>query len=237
MAEIYSSGACSEVYKLTDSEKRLFPEADLVKIVDDKDRFWFARLFYRHKIAHLLFPDNFIDVVGATVNPQGPDLSEEIKIFDKSYFSAVDREHRLYSKLAKVDPEHATYSNHMRLVANNSGVFKKSICPCSVCESHREVHEKMHMEEKAMHFGRNLSSIGLGLPWDDPSDYCLSGENIIFFEIDHFEEKVLLKHLTDIINPTSEQIASIKLLNRYGELKRMSRDIMISGKCCSFRCN
>jgi len=237
MAEIYSSGACSEVYKLTNSEKKLFPEADLVKIDTDKDRFWFARLFYRHKIAHLLFPNNFIDVVGATVDPHGPDLFDEHKLFDKPYFSAVDREHRLYSKLAKVDPEHATYSNHMKLVTKNGGVFKKSICPCSICSGHREVHETRYMEEKAKHLAANLSPIGLGVPWNDPSDYCLSGNDIIFFEIDHFEEKVLLKHLTSVDNPTSEQIASIKLLNRYGELKRMSRDIMTSGKCCSFRCN
>ena len=60
----YAHGWSSFVYRLTPAEKGRFPDADLVKEVKTNDATWFQRLYLRHRIAYILFPANFINVVG-----------------------------------------------------------------------------------------------------------------------------------------------------------------------------
>ncbi|OGH10444.1 MAG: hypothetical protein A2857_00005 [Candidatus Levybacteria bacterium RIFCSPHIGHO2_01_FULL_36_15] len=115
---------------------------------EESDKLWFARLFYRHKIAHLLFPDNFIRVVGASVEPHDQELYDEVKIGNKIWHMAPNRIHRLFSKTAAVSPDHAIYSDHMAIVAEDGWIHKKSVCSCQRCSNHRDEHKIHHMKKK-----------------------------------------------------------------------------------------
>jgi hypothetical protein len=109
--EKYSNGFNSAVYKVDNVDKKRFPNADLIRIDNSsKDRHWFGRLYYRHKIAHLLYPDNFINVVAVTVDSFKKDSFEEV-----SYSGSFNKEVELFSKVAPVSPDHAIYSSHMRI--------------------------------------------------------------------------------------------------------------------------
>ncbi len=241
MREKYANGLRSTIFRISSEERLRFPVADLVKEDLDSDRQWFARLFYRHKIAHLLFPNNFVKVVAAIVEPHQPYLYEDFDMGKGLIItSPVDRLHRLYSQLADVAPDHATYASHMKLVFDRETRWtgKRSVCSCAACVSHGEDHETRNIEQGATEFSGLVSQIGIGLDPADPSDYCISsGGDIIFFEIDKFEPKKLRVHLESIIDPSHVELEALTLLGRHDELDSISRQDLLSGKSNKVRVN
>ena len=232
MQEKYSSGFYSEVFKVDKQQKLYFPQSDLVKVDESSDKNWFARLFYRHKIASLLFPDNFINVTGSQVEPWERELIDEIKIGGTTFKNRVTRVHRLFSQMAHVPENHAVFSQHITVVGpdsignerNDRTQEKVSLHDCVHCKAHREFHKSNDLQEKAINSASPMLDIGILPPIHDPSDYCLTEEgNIIFFEIDNFDEEVLGKHLSSLKNPNEMEENALRLLRRINELFEDSR--------------
>lgn len=209
MNERFSKGFYSTVYTLNDQERLRFPHAQLKKDDGDPFRFhpyWYALSFYRHKIASLLFPENFIEVTGTTK--------------DSASSTAI------YSKIAPVPPEHAVYSAHIRCVeiALNKYPYglwinKRSLCQCESCISHRNFHNLQNLASKARSLAKNIAKTGILVPSNDRSDYCLDSKgNIVFFEIDGFESVRLRDYLDFSKNHTQGQSRASRLLERYERL-------------------
>lgn len=228
MQEKYSNGFHSEIYRLNPKQKLWFPSADLVKIDESTDKNWFARLFYRHKIASLLFPDNFIEVVGAQVDPWEKNLVHETRMGEATFREPKQRIHRLFSKMASVPENHAVFSEHMDINfgtgSSDRESEKVSLHDCVHCKSHREFHRLSDIKQKAIDIASPMQKIGILPPSQDPSDYCLTREgNIVFFEINDFDEEVLEAHLSSLSNPNEMEERVLVLLHRLNELHKDSR--------------
>lgn len=211
MNERFSRGYYSTVYTLSDQERIRFPHAQLKK---DSDRdpyisnpYWYALCFYRHKIASLLFPDNFIAVIGTTKEVTTSNVA-------------------IFSQIAAVPPEHAVYSAHMRYVeiALNKhpyglSINKRSLCQCETCISHRNFHNQQNIASKARSLAKKISQSGILTPYDDRSDYCLNDQGkVVFFEIAGFEPTKLINYLDSLKNPSQNQLRAPVLLKRYQQL-------------------
>lgn len=228
MQEKYSHGFHSEVYKVDKQQKLWFPLADLVKIDESADKNWFARLFYRHKIASLLFPYNFINVLGAQVEPWEKNLIDEVTIGKTTLRERKRRVHRLFSQMASVPANHSVFSEHMDInldiAVGDKKAEKVSLHDCVDCKSHREFHKSNDLEKKVIETAFPMQEIGILPPIDDPSDYCLTTEgNMIFFEVNEFDEEVLGKHLSSLKNPNEMEEKALRLLCRFNELYKDSR--------------
>lgn len=226
--KFYSKGFNAEVYEVNPQERLWFPHADLVRldkpkiegVVGDKNRF--KRLFYRHKIAQALFPDNFINVVAArTETREG--LYEDRMLSTKTHKLhklLKSRRDMFFSQKADISIEHSTFSAHMRPGYELNE--KVSSCKCNDCISHRTFHFSSALAEKANEVSISMRRIGVSPAYfDDPSDYCLTGKgNIVFFEIDEFEfdSTVLEKYLSSLGNPNSREKEALMLINRYNKL-------------------
>ena len=208
MTESYSRGFYAEVLRPKGEERIHFPQADLVRKESSRDRHWFARLYYRHKIASLLFPDNFITVVGA------------------SRLQQVSRgEDSLYSKEANAGLDHAVFSAHMRQVDHevNGRIVrsdKGSTCECMACTRHRIEH--LEMQNEALEFSRQLLPVGLRLDDKDPSDYCLVNGKLVFFEIEDLDPAALRNYLTSLRSATVDKQTVFDYVKRYQKLRGQS---------------
>lgn len=237
MHEKYSRGFHASVYKVDRQQKLWFPSADLVKIDQSRDKNWFARLFYRHKIAQLLFPDNFINVVAAQVDPWQEQLVDEFTIGKRVFKEQKSREHKLFSKMALVPATHAVFSEHMDINmdissedgGSDSRSEKVSLHDCADCNSHRVFHISNGLEQKAMDIAPPMQKIGIHPPTHDPSDYCLTKEgDIIFFEVQNFQEEQLETHLSSLKSRTENEETALRLLKRFDALYKDSRRVLFS---------
>lgn len=226
MREKYSGGFDARIYLLTPNQKILFPQADLVREYETNDKNWFARLFYRHRVASLLFPDNFIDVVAAQVEPWQENLINEEQTEMIVSREAKNRTHKLFSKLAVVNKDHAIFSQHMYGRYDIVDRTKISLCSCGHCASHRVLHDETLMAIKARDAGEEMGMIGIFPPCDDPSDYCLKENgDIIFFEVERFDSIRIRSHLQKLPNPKPNEKRALKLLDRLDQLLNNSRDL------------
>lgn len=216
--ELFSRGMHAKVHPLDKAESRHFPNADLIRVECRDGPYFFKRLFYRHRIAHLLFPQHFIDVLGVTAqNANDPDHP----------FRTVSN---LYSKRADVIQDHATYAAHMQL---HKGV-KKSLCSCDACKAHRLFHAQNDMTLHALKDAKNYNPMGIHTPWDDDSDYCLAGDKLVYFEIESFDHLVLGQRLDEIAD-VNVRAALASLLGRYKDSLEKSRQGLLTGShslCC-----
>lgn len=216
MQEKYSEGFHSEVYTVSKGQKLWFPSADLVRIDKSTDKNWFARLFYRHKIAQTLFPDNFINVVGSQVDPWQEELVKKVTIGGDDYTFQKERVHRLFSEIASVPSSHAIFSEHMS--ANG-----KSLHNCAQCIDHIDFHRSNDIVRKAIEVTLPMQKIGIYPPIDDPSDYCLTEKDkIIFFEIEDFDSESLGEFLRSLKLPTDAQKKALVLVKRFRSLQANS---------------
>ena len=215
LREQFSNGKLSVVHKTSSRDRVLFPSADVVRNEQTKDKWWFARLFYKHKIASLLFPQNVIDVVGATVDPA------ERAIWGKSgpgEFSGLqNRENFLFSRMAQTVPGHEIYASHMTV-----GYKKESTCPCEACGSHRQMHGEAEAA-RALALHDSTVKMGIGFPYDDPSDYCLVDGEILFFEVPYLDSARLRKYLGGLPDLTVDTKRVLTLLDRYDAFSQMSK--------------
>lgn len=201
MIEFYSSGQHGEVYRLTGA--RVFPHSEVVKKEADADRYWFLRLFYRQRIGSLLFPDNFIEVVGTQVFP--------------SSNGVMLRTHSLFSKEAKVNQNHAEFSNHTTWSEKLIETFDPTgPCTCERCVSHRNFHRENKLGERALEISKKMEAIGIKPPVNDQTDYCLGERGqVIFFEMLEFDPQKLRRHLAKLKKPTDKETEALKLLDRH----------------------
>lgn len=223
----YSKGLLAEVYEVSPQERLWFRHADLVRVdgpwivgpVDMKKIF--ARLFYKHKIAELLFPDNFIHVVAARTEVRKV-LYEDRMLSTKTHKVhklLESRTNTLFSQKADIPVEHSTFSEHM-ITDSDGKQGKVSSCQCNDCISHREFHSSSALAEKAEEVSIPMRRIGV-VPayFGDPSDYCLTGKgNIVFFEIDNFDNTALAEYLSSLENPDSREKEALILINRHTQL-------------------
>lgn len=163
-----------------------FSSADLVKTEQTKNPFEGLRTFYLMQLTHLLFPDNFIDVVGLTKQSK---KSQDGFIYNNSFFS----------RKASVPKDHAVYSQH-----GNKHIGEKSKhCLCDICKRHDFFHGNKDFHDKALDLASFLKcEAGIFVPESDPTDYCLDDSgHIIFFEVDklrHDRAKIYIEKNLDV---------------------------------------
>jgi hypothetical protein len=198
----YSQGFNGVVYPISKENAKKFPHCDLEKH-EIRDHFEpdssFALIqFYSFKIAHILFPNNFIAVHGVRINP-----------------------HQYFSEEANVPREHAIYSSHM--VSFGGGFkFQEGLraCRCNSCLSHRELHANMIFDPKFQETVSRANQMGIYVPEDDTSDYCRTDKgNIIFFEIDEVDLEAIGIYLNS--QPLSDQIRLAR--NFHSRLEQLNR--------------
>lgn len=189
MRERYSQGNNARIYRVEANELQRFPQAELVREDRSDDRYWGERLFARHIIASTLFPDHFITVVGAEVIPSEP-LTVKLSDGNHHYYPK-ERSQLLYSKEANIAEGHATFADHMRPGPKG----KVSSCPCAQCTEHKQLHEREKLSQLATQTAVPMIDIGITPPVEDPSDYCISPNGIVFFEIEVFEQEKLSAYL------------------------------------------
>lgn len=219
--DIYSKGFHASVRNLTPAEKALFPKAELVREEERcTDAYWSARLFYRHRLATVLSPGNFIHIVAATSTEAKPAYTCEV--IGQDVIMPAEYNIQLYSKKANVPDEHAIYSLHM---SDKGGMGKRSMCDCTVCKDHRIFHAVEDMERLAYDENEVLRKKGITVPWHDPTDYCYTYENkLVFFEIESLDVPVIEASIkeADLTQDDREYVQMI--LARYASLMRQSRD-------------
>lgn len=224
MRERYSSGLYGEIFPVSSEQKLLFPQADLVREEELMDRFWFARLFYVHKIASLLFPGRFIEVVGAQnkVAHEGAP-ADEFSPADLARYKLI-----LLSKEANVNPDHAVFSNHYTQDAKFGRVWKLQMCKCERCIRHRRFHRHNDLKSKARAWERRMRRVGIFVSPRDKTDYCLDDNGIVFFELDNLDRRILRKFLNGRIKFTQNEQTAIQLLDRYDKSIEDSKRIAFS---------
>ncbi len=221
---IYSKGMNAIVRAVTPDEQKLFPQAELAREELCGDPYFFKRNFYRHRIAQILFPGAFPEVVGASQlihTPQSmSEFAGESTVVHAKYMNL------LFSKKSPVNEDHSVYSMHM--IMNLRG--KYSLCSCGTCKRHRIFHAENDLEIRAHAMHQQVKDVGIDLPWDDPTDYCLSGEKILFFEMQRFSPTQVAESLEimDIQESQREQVWPI--LRRMHVLQKLSRDAFLQNK-------
>lgn len=215
----FSHGFHASVLPVSEQEKILFPNADLVRIDHSSSPITFLQRCYIHNITHNLFPSNFIQVVGATRgskvnNSPYQDLFKNIT--DKTF----GLEYRIYSKMADLPQDHAVFSSHMELNENSDeeNLPKVSVCSCKNCKAHRQFHNSYSLNQRALNFVRFTREYGIE-PELDPSDYCLTPKGIVFFEIAYIFPDKIRESILRIKHPTQSQKAALKLVDRYEQIK------------------
>lgn len=199
----------TSVHTVTDAQRLRFPSADLVRYERSTNPFFYKLLFYKHRIARLLYPDQFIEVVGAVTEarPGGED--------------SFAKDHLVFSRKAPVPDEHATFAAHMEIDDDGPKRLKKSLCKCSVCVSHRRFHRDHDISMKAFDASSEFWRRGITVPWDDDSDYCMTDkEKILFFEIDGMDYRVLQNNIDDVDDPAVRDTIE-KMSARYGHFLRL----------------
>lgn len=227
--ERFSGGHVASIYKVSDDEKALFSRADLVRVDRVADPSWFTRLYYKHKVASLLYPDNFIEVVGARA------VSLPLLVPTQTRQSEEIQNHNLYSQMAKVNPDHATYADHLTLVVGEGKLYKDFTCSCVACVRHGQEHDGRDMAKLAQEASDFISPSGIVPPTDDPGDYCLTDRGVIFFELKSFDPIQLKKSLTILEGIAPNQQVALSLLDRYIALDIKARLEAMKGKPVGLR--
>ncbi len=203
-SEALSSGMHGGIYLLNDREKGLYPGADLVKETKTDDPFDAERSFLELRIAGMFFLDSVIDVVGF----------EALEPVDQFPFRYTQR---LYSKKAPVPDAHLKYSKDMTLL--DRGLGKVSTHSCSDCVEHREFHKQNGLEEEYNQLVKRMKPTGIfPAGWNDSSDYCLTPNGLIAFEIGDFSPRQVHAFLESYSGPVADPEAVINLLGRYGQI-------------------
>lgn len=183
MSELFSAGHNARVYTLSDYERMRFPGAGLARVENrpavEEDRSFLLR-YYGYKIAHLLLPEHFVEVVGARRAAAPGELEG----------SDTAKHDILYTKLANVPEGHAVYAAHFD---KSHGL---SPCRCQTCLDHVQLHQEFDLARMAKSVAESAARFGFGLPSGDPTDYCLGENGVIFFEYDLFYPSMLIERLS-----------------------------------------
>lgn len=202
--EALSKGFHGGIHLPSDREKGLYPGAELVKETKTEDPFEAERAFLELRIAGILFPGRVIDVVGfEALQPEGQ--------FPHPFLQ------RLYSKKADMPNGHSKFSTDMNRM--DRGLGKVSTCSCPECVEHREFHEQSGFDGKFNEEYNRMQQAGI-LPAgeSDPSDYCLTPNGIIFFEIKDFFPRKVRAFLDSQAGAIADPQVVLKMLERYDEI-------------------
>lgn len=182
MGELYSKGGNGRVYRRSEYERYIFPEADLVKTVE----FWrradnssqlelvVESYLLEYQVARAMLPKNVIEVLGAATDGTNG--------------------MRIYSKEADVPVEHAVFTAHSWTTPDGDKWFN---CDCEKCNTHKGFHYERDLEGMSWSIIRKARERGIGLPEEDKTDYCLSETEIIFFEVGRIDPDTLLRFLSE----------------------------------------
>ncbi|KKQ38434.1 MAG: hypothetical protein US54_C0010G0015 [Candidatus Roizmanbacteria bacterium GW2011_GWA2_37_7] len=198
----------SIVYRAsTQEEIDLLRGAEIVRVKLGRPNGFFPLEYYQTHIADLLFPNAVVTYRGVRYDetPGQP--------YSFIYY---------LSKMAKIPKDHAVYSAHM---TDDLG-DKRSICSCQACATHRASH--LYIDEKAYQVAQGLEKAGIGVPWYDPSDYCLdqSTNTIRFFEIDEFDSAKLRNYLHSLDMPDYLKRRVNRLLGRYEAIMNRKKPML-----------
>ncbi len=212
MREKYSEGNHGAIYFATEREKKYFGPVGMVREEIQTEQSHSLFLFYGYKIAGLLFPDSFLKVhaVQQCRLPLSRTTDHRGEPYEKQEFL-----HRLFSEKASIKDEHAIYSSHMESI----GGFKDSVCGCSSCLDHRSFHEVNEIERQTEELVWKVEKAGISLPVDDPSDYCLTENGILFFEMSGFQPEKTEEYLRKKEILTQKESQALRLVKHYRELQ------------------
>lgn len=191
-----------------------FP-VDLVKEEGHPDPLYGKRTCLQHAIAGLLFPGEFIELRGWEEAEDYPSCAQ-----DRGGVIFYTPKHLIYSVMADVPLSHAIYAAHATYSVSNE--IKISACGCGTCENHRQFHEENRLVKRAREAAIRMFAVGIDLPYEDPTDYCLSPSSpsgLIFFEIEGFKPRKMEQYLRALPSPTPDQQLARELLKRYRRLR------------------
>lgn len=168
MGNEFSSGANGQVYLTNGTDvmwsakdQTLWPKAELRKVESHGIAgTHFGVIYYWHKIASLLFPNNFPEMIGASIR------------------YSTDQ---LFSRMAPVHPGHAKFTVSC---GEGQGGRKSPDRTSETCMEHYRFHQEHNLEARAKELSDEVSPWGIGVPAHDITDYCLSATgDIVFFEV------------------------------------------------------
>src|SRR5581483_6823269 len=141
--ELFSRGGEARVFSVSPEEKEKYPSADLVR---EQREVFSERATYRlYTIAHALFPNNFIHMVG----------------YEHGRGRYGSDTGRYFSEKAPVPDAHAVFSLHsfaMEFVQKIPGDS------CASCQEHREFHKEEQLEHLAAQTAKTIQQAGLFVP-------------------------------------------------------------------------
>lgn len=223
----FSKGENASVYRTSAWDNLRFPQADLRRHATVDDPHWFQRHFYYLKIAHLLFPEHIIDVTGVTGSPK-----EEVSytdIHNPPHRIHTKRSYNLYSKEANVPSEHAIFSRNVTKKLSEEGgvtIIFQATKDRNIAIKHNAKYHTGATYLKALEIAAKMSTVGIDVPCDDPTDYCISDSgDVVFFEVDGFNTKQVMNYLESRSNPMSHEKRALHLLKRASELHLRSREL------------
>jgi hypothetical protein len=210
----YSKGYNAQIFCDT---KTPTAETILNRVEQTPDSRWYERLFIRHKIAHNLFPNNFIDVV-AVANK----LATPPEPISRTRYQTT-----LFSRLAPVPAEHAIFSAHYAEITKASfdnyyNPKNAPKCICLICQEHFLFHKTHKLAKRADIVDQGIfDHFGIHVPTTDPTDYCLTPRGILFFEIEILHTPKLKRFIADVApNPQKQYLEW--LINKYEASRQLS---------------
>lgn len=222
MSEIFSRGGHANIFFNSEHERVQFPQSDLVKISNVREyRAFYALQFYGLKVAHLMFPDNVI-------NPQGFQTLPDTEWYQRWLFSLLGRPQHIGSLFSKQIPTpiaHADFSKHSYITEFG----EKHYCPCSDCSKHLEFHNSHNLHNRANDLFLDMLEAGLVMPAADTSDYCMNGNNIVFFEVNGLNPNRVSTYLEGLEQPNPREQRAMRLLVRFNQiLESENRGLQLS---------
>lgn len=208
--ESFSKGSHASVYVALMSDQVRYSGVEVVRESTEQERFISIAAYLRHGIVTSLHPDNILEYLALEIDevPYVSYGTDGAKIFTKRYKS------RSFSKLAVTPDDHAVFSLHM-------DGHKDVVCGCGACRRHDSFHREFEVDKKAAAFADEMREIGIFLPSNDETDYCLAGGNIFFFEVEDINSRVLRENIQKM--PEREGvIRAVHLLKAYDLV--MNRD-------------
>jgi hypothetical protein len=211
MTNEFSHGFHGQVFPIDGKPKIFYPNADLVKRFTSTKEKDALKEYYSLKIAHLLYPDNFINPVGAT----SLERPGKLRAFSHGIFGKSSRySHSVYTQQAATPLEHATFSSHFTY--DETQRFKVQECTCSVCIGHELFHNQFDLRGRATEFAYQLEGVGIYIPYKDQSDYCLDRNgNLVFYEVNSIYPGFQFWGLPSIQAPEEVKARVENLTHRY----------------------
>lgn len=151
----------------------------------------YVKLFNTHLLAYILFPDNFPKPIKRGIDRMSTKTMMNIGGVLK--YAPV---HILYTQEVTIPQDHHVFTNHI-----NTGEFGEKIrtCSCPSCSTHDEYHSSYR--SRMFNLLYQIKEAGIEVPFDDPTDWCVENDKVIFFEVEHLDPKKIRHHMSANYGP------------------------------------